>query len=298
MSTNLREADAIVTAEGILQEKTLKVEYDNGVPFISGNIVLKVSDTNTITFSTRQSSKTKKGEDNKIYGGLVTVMNEYKSIADVGEEGADRIRITNGQMRPSYMARSGREGIFYQANFYNRINAGDPVNPHADFEVEVYVDSVVPEQYTSGDKQGEETGRVIVHGWLPTYSGIEPVDLIAPKDIAEAVADLYSKGMTGKFYGDIVNSRVEKKSVTQVRIGKPKETTSVTYTNELIITGATEPYPEDDKNAFDKEAVQLAKQERETRIEEKKAQVSSNGSSNNSWQQKSAAPDTGRKLPF
>lgn len=297
MSTNLREADAIVTAEGVLQEKTLKVEYVDGIPSISGNIVLKVSDTNTITFSTKMSSKTKKGEDNKVYAGLVTVMNEYKSIADVGEENADRISIDRGQMRPAYMVKSGREGIFYQANFFNRISAGETITPHADFEIEVYIDSVVPEQYASGDKQGEETGRAVVHAWLPTYNGIEPIDLIAPKDIAEAVMDQYSKGMTVKFFGDIVNSRVEKKSVTQVKIGKPKETTSITYTNELIITGATDAY-EDEAKIFDKEAVQLAKQEREARIAEKKAQASSSSSSSNSWQQKSAAPDAGRKLPF
>ena len=296
MSTNLREADAIVSAEGILQEKTLKIEYDNGVPYISGNITIKIDDINTITFNARQSSKTKKGEPNKVYNGLVTVMNDYKSVAEVGEENADRIRINNGQLRPAYMARSGREGIFYQANFYNRVNGDEALTPHAEFEVELYIDSVIPEQYTTGDKAGEETGRAIVRGWLPTYSGIEPVDLVATADIAGDIADLYTKGTTGRFYGNIINSRIEKKTVTPVRIGKPKETTSVTYTNELVITGATEPYTEDSNKTFDKEAVQLAKQERESRIEEKKATAGSTASANGNWQQK--APDSGRKLPF
>lgn len=304
MSTNLKEGKAIVTAEGILQENTLKVEDINGVEQISGNIILKVSDTNSITFNVRQAAKIKNkrddgSDDNKSYPGLVTVMNDYKSIAKDGEEAADIVRISNGQIRPSYMVRSDREGIFYQSNFFNRVVRGESEpNFHADFEIELYVDAVVPELYKDEAHAGEETGRAIVKGWLPTYSGIEPITLIAPKEdgIAEAVMDIYTPGCTATFYGNIVNSRITKTSVIPVRIGKPKETTSTTYVNELVITGASDPYEE---NAFDREAVRLAIQERASRIEQQKAQTQNGNANNRNTGATGFTPaPSGRQLPF
>lgn len=304
MSTNLREGTAVVSAEGRLAEKNLEISKENGVDVIRGTVTIKISDTDSITFQVRSAAKKSDGkggytnEDNKTYQGLVTVYNEYKTIAEVGEENADYVRVTRGTLRPYYNVRSGREINSMSANFFNRVF--DPTDePSATFEVECYISSIVPEKYRDEDHQGEDTGRAIVKAWLPTYSGIEPIEFVAPKDYGVADAFLsgdYQPGQTVTFYGDVVNKKVVKIATIPVKIGKPKTTTSTTYTNELVITGASEP-EQDEAKAFNANAVRAAITEREARIEEQKRKDAT-GTVRPAPNGFMPAPTSGRSLPF
>ena len=90
--TNLRQADAKVVVEGYVSEKDLNiVRGDDGINSIRGSLTVKTSEDNFVRFSVICKEKTNRGTENKAYAGLVTVMNEYKSIADVGAEEADYI---------------------------------------------------------------------------------------------------------------------------------------------------------------------------------------------------------------
>ena len=93
--TNIRQAETAVKVMGILAEKNLKIEKENNIDKITGYLTIKTSDINFIRFNVNCSSKKKDGGDNSMYAGLVTVMNEYKAIADdgVGEENADKIYV-------------------------------------------------------------------------------------------------------------------------------------------------------------------------------------------------------------
>lgn len=308
MATNLKEANTNVFAEGILAEKNLKVEANGKAQIISGTITIKVSDTDTIAFRVRQASLKSDGkggykdEENKVYTSLKTVMDEYKSIAEVGEDEADRIRVANGQLAPYFNTNANRETMGYRATFFNRIGVDKKCEPKAQFDVEIFVTSIAPEVYTNGDKQGEDTGRAIVKGWMPTYNGIEPVELIAPKEdgIAEAILgdEAYQPGITTQFSGNIVNRRIEKTTETPVRIGKPKITTTVSYTNELVITGVLAPYTEDDNvnKPYDKDAIKAAIAERESRNAEAIAKAKNN--SHNSTNTSGKPASSGRSLPW
>lgn len=304
MSTNLRQATAKIAAVGVLAEKDLKLENVNGVDIISGSLTLKISDTDSIQFRVRQAAKKsdgKKGytnEDNRAFEGVKRVYDEYNSIASVGEAEADKVRIGSGQFRPYYSIQSDREVMGYQAAFFSRVPKDENVENSAEFDVELFIKAIVPEIYSNGDSQGEETGRVIVKGLMPTYDGIEPVELVAPKEdgVANAILETYAPGQTVEFFGDVINRKIEKTTTVPVRIGKPKVTTSVTYTNELVITGASEPYEDEEgkKSYYNAEAIKQAEMERKTRIEEQKAKAKNGGSKNAT----SAPASSGRKVAW
>ena len=215
---------------------------------------------------------TKAGKENLAWAGIVTVMNEYKSIAAVGAEDADKVRV-NGDIN-LYRSQNGNDVVSYKSNFFSRVVEFDDTNtPCAEFEVEMFISSILPEM----DKEGEETGRLIVSGWVPTYNGIEPIKLIADEEVASAVDSTFEPGQTVTFYGNIVNSRVETITEIPVAIGKPRREVKVSYKNELVITGASEAYEEGvtPEKPYDAGTIKAAIQERENRIEEQKNKAQS-----------------------
>lgn len=298
-STNLRQAEANVEVVGIVSENKLEEVTVDGKTSIRGELVIQTDTINFVTFNVFVNEKKDNGEVNKTYAGIKTVMNEYASIAKVGREEATKVSV-NGQIRPnSYVGKDGQVHVAVrnQSSFFNRYN-GSPEDfaPHAWFEVEMCISSIAPETYTSGENAGEETGRVIVKGWVPTYNGIEPMTLIAPVEdgIAEAVMDEYVPGNTVKFYGDIVNNRAVIEETVPVKIGKPKTKVKTIYKNEMVITNASEAYGEDSDvptpEPYDIDAIKKATVDRELRLEEEK---------NKAKKPETTAPKakTGRSLP-
>lgn len=261
--TNLRQAETSVKVTGILAEKDLKIEVEDGVKKIKGSLTLKTSDVNFIKFPVNVSEKKKDGSKSAIFDGMDTIMREYKSIADVGEDEADRIAVNNGELNLYRSKQTGKNIVSFKTNFFSRIRKED-YEPFTEFSVETYIKSIVPEV----NNEGEETGRVLVHGWIPTYSGIEPIVLVAEDEIATAVENTYESGQTVKFYGDIVNNRIETIKEIPMAIGKPRIEKKVTYRNDLVINGSSDVYEEGvtANPPYSKEAIDRAIQERENAI--------------------------------
>ena len=268
--TNLRQSTAKVECVGIVSEKDLRVVTEDGATKIQGSLTVKTDETNFIRFNVNVNEKTKNNTDNKTFAGLMTVMEEYKSIAEVGEEEADKVRV-NGDLN-IYTGQNGTI-VGYKSNFFNRLKNPDEFEPKAEFTVEVFISSIAPEV----DTDGEETGRVVVNGWTATYSGVEPVKLLAEGEIASAVDSTFEPGQTVAFYGDVVNSRVEKVTEMPVAIGKPRKDVKISYKNELIITGASEAYEEGvtPEKPYEADVIKAAIQERQNRLEEAKAKAQS-----------------------
>ena len=107
METNLRQADAKVSVCGVVSDKKLEMKTENGVRTIEGTITIKTSDTNFVQMRIRCADKKKDGTENKTFAGVMTVMNEYKAIADVGEDEADRVR-TSGKIN-LFRSQNGNE---------------------------------------------------------------------------------------------------------------------------------------------------------------------------------------------
>ena len=280
--TNLRQANTKATAIGLLTDKKLEIKTDpkTGEKHIEGTVTVKTSDKNFVTFTVYSKEKKNDKTDNKTYAGLVTVMNEFQSVVDAGDN-ADYIRV-NGQLNP-YRGQNGNEIIGYRGSFFNRIRNVENIEPEATFEVEMFIQSIVPEMGKDADGEMSETGRLKISGWVPTYNGIEPVDLIVPEDLASACEDTYEPGQTVEFYGDIINNSIEETIEKPVAFGKPKKEVRRTYINELIVTGGSEPYDGDEETdkdhvPYDRGAIEGAIAERNTAIEEAKNKAK-NGSS-------------------
>lgn len=261
--TYLREAEAKVHVAGVVAEKDFTFGTDdNGKENVTGSITIKTSDVNFLKFNVSARKLTNKNEENPSYASLKTVDEEYQSISDVGEENATRVAFT-GNLNP-YVNRNGQEVVGYRASFISRYN-GDPemFEPKAEFEVEMFIEAIVPEM----DKDGIETGRLLVKGQVPSYgNGINPITLAADGEVADGVDALFQPGQTARFLGDVVNNRITVVKEIPVAIGKPRKEVYTEFKNDMIITGASEPYAEDgvgNSAPYTRDVIERAKNEKE-----------------------------------
>ena len=291
--TNLRQANAKAFVHGVVSEKDLKVVTEEGKNKITGHLTVKTSDVNFVKFNVNVNEKTNAGTDNKTYAGIQTVMNEYKSIAEVGEEEATKVRVT-GDISP-FTGKNGEKIVSYKSNFFNRLKADEEYEPKAEFSIELFISDINPEL----DTEGVETGRTIVSGWIPTYNnGIEPIDLVAEGEVAQAIDSGFEVGQTVEFYGEIINNRIETVTEIPVKIGKPRKKVTVEIKNDLIITGASEAYEDGitPELPYDADTIQAAIQERKNRLEEVKAKAQSGTNATGNAKPSGAAH--GRSLGF
>lgn len=295
METFLRQAEAKVNVEGVVSEVELKEEFNStlGCNTITGFLTVKTSDTNFVRFNVRTNEKTKAGTENKAYNGIKTVMNEYRSISKVGEAEADKVRVS-GDLNLYHSDQNNQDIVGYKSNFFNRLN-GTNYNPHAEFDVELFISSITSEI----DKDGEETGRLLVKGWVPQYdNGVEPLTLIAPNEVADAIESTFEVGQTVRFFGDLINDRVVITREIPVAIGKPKTETHTVTKNELVITGASEAYEEDvtAEKPYSAETIKAAIQARKDRIESRKAQVAAKNAGSGRNNTRPSGASRGRTL--
>lgn len=278
----LRQAHNEVAVEGLLQEVRLEErKTGDGREFIGGEIDIEVSEGSIHTFRVFSMKLKKDGSENGIFKGLLTVKDEYLSTAKVGKESADKVRVTAGQLGINdYVGGDGQVKSYPQlsTNFINRVQANDEFSPKAEFEVELVIQSIIEET----DKEGEETGRIKLKGFVPQFGGgIAPLEFVAEGEGAEYIKDTYEKGQTVKIYGDIVNKVEITKIHEEVGFGKPKEKVKRNFVREYLITGGLEPYDEENVNTYDVKAIGKALTEREVHLEGliKKAEEKAKGGS-------------------
>jgi hypothetical protein len=194
-------------------------------------------------------------------------MNEYVSIAAAGIDAADRIRITNANIRMNeYYGQGG------QLNSYPRINASfvtkvtdlAKFNPEATFSVVFMIAAMGYET----DKDGvENPNKFKIRGILPQYGGkVDVVDFFATSpNVISAVSSYWSEKDTVKINGKLhFTSTVEEKMV-EVDFGEPRMERRTVSVSELIITGGTQT-PLDGDFAFDEDEINEALKERQANL--------------------------------
>lgn len=266
--TTLRIADNKIEIEGILVEIDSKEGVTGtGSEYLSAKLTIETAPNEHHTVEQFATKTKADGTENGLYKSLRTVVDEYQSVQEVGKEEADKVRVTNGELRVNdYVGGDGQLRSFpkFSAVFVNRVEGKDEFVPRAKFEVELVVDRVLEEI-----KDDEETGRAILHGYVPLYGGkVAPFEFKVAKDGAEYVLDNYSKGDTVFVYGDIINHTEKKVITTEAAFGADKEDIKYFTTRELVITGGTEPYDEDNPNTYDLDLIAKALNEREVYLEE------------------------------
>ena len=178
----LRQAENKVRIEGILSEINLKygsfVKNGATVDNIGGNIKVLVHQTingedvsleiPVYMFATKFTNA---GKPNPAYESIEKVMTEYVSIASgVGEAGADKIRITNGNIRMNeYYNQQGQLVSFPRVNASFVTKATGEFRPEASWSLEFAVSSM--DFVTDADGVEVEPKKLRIKVIVPQYGG-------------------------------------------------------------------------------------------------------------------------------
>ena len=278
----LRQAENRCKIEGILAEVDIKPGSftKNGqiVESIGGSIIVKV--TQKISGEEKElaipvhmfaSKLTNKGTPNPAYESIKKVADEYISIAasENGEEGADRVRITNASVRMNeYYSQDGRLISFprINASFVQRIAKAD-CKPEATYTAEFVVAAKNEELNANGDP----TGRYRIDAIIPQYGGkVDVVPMFAQSEgVISAVSTYWEVGDTVKANGRLDFSATTETTIEEVDFGEPVEKTRTINRSDLIITGGSQ-VPLEGDYAFDNAEIQSALAERKIRLEKQK----------------------------
>lgn len=278
----MRESLNKINIVGKLVENGLAIKESVKGTFIAGMLSVEVAPNNIIQVNFIANEKKKDGGVNKVFASLNTVRQEYESVAQVGEENADLVKISGGRIEVNDFYTNDMELITVNrlgGSFVNRLTRAEECK--ATFQAEVYINDIIEEIV-----QDDSTGRMIILGYGIGYADkLIPMKLIVPEKLAKDVNRIYNVGDTAVFSGKIkyISTPVEK--VTETAFGDPIVNQYTKTSKELIITGGQEPATE---TAYEDKEIKAAKKVREsmladlkTAAEEKKKGL---GGNNNNTQ--------------
>ena len=276
----LRQAKNEVFIEGILSEISLQygsyTKDGKTIENIGGDIKIKTSQV--INGQEKQleipvylfANKLKKdGNPNPAFTSIEKVKNEFVSIAVAGEDKADRVRISKGDIRMNEFYNKNGALTSYpriHATFVSKVNASD-YKPDAKCSIEL----VVASKEYEVDKDGNETGRYKVMGIVPQYG--DKVDIIpfycVSEGVINAVSEYWSENDTFEAVCKLNFTSTTETTLTEVDFGEPVEKTRTINVSEIIITGGSQT-PLEGEFAYDINAVQRGLDRRAAHLEEQK----------------------------
>ena len=277
-----------VKIEGILSEIDMKYTsyMKDGVSqdAISGTIKVRVNQVIDgkeveleVPVSVFSNKYTKEGKVNGAYESLERVMNEYVSIAKVGIEAADRVRINGAQIRMNeYYNQNGTLVSFPRINatFINKISASE-CKPEATFVTTF----VVGKAGYAVDADGvEDTSCYKIKAILPQWGQtVDVVEFIArTPSVIDAVSSYWQEGDTVKASGRLNFSSRTEVTYQEVDFGEP------------ILTGGSATPLEGDF-AYDADEIREALAKRTAKLEADKVKKASQAKSSTK-----AAPAAGK----
>ena len=287
-NTTLKALKNTVDVIGRVKEVNLELGTTrDGKENIKGNVVVLVEES--VNGETRShdirvrvySNKFKRdGNINGLYTGYETVMNEYKSIADVGDKKeADLVHVHGSLELNEYISQDGTKRSSNQVSgkFFNRITTDDVKKrrgPKAVATVEAVVEGIKDEL----DQDGLPSGNKKLSAFNVDFFGelrenskpVIPFEAIVPENLADAFDDLYDTGDTGKFSLKINNYAEEatEEDVQEVSgFGSTEGLSEVkrNFVNNMEVIGGTEAYQE--PRAYNDEQIEEAKQFRQKAID-------------------------------
>ncbi len=278
----LKQAENSVKIEGILSEIDLKAgsSSKNGktIEYIGGSIKVRVNqmlngvntelDIPVFMFANKYKND---GGPNPAYASIERVMNEYVSIAAGGMDAADRVRITNANIRMNeYYGQTGNLNSYprINASFVTKVTDMTKFTPEATFSTVFMIAAMGYET----DKDGVQIdNRFKIRGILPQYGGkVDVVDFYATTpSVIDAVSSYWSEKDTVKINGKLNFTSVVEEKMVEVDFGEPRMERRTVSVSELIITGGTQTPLEGDF-AFDEDEINEALKERQSRLAEMK----------------------------
>ena len=306
----LESKENSVKIEGILSEIDLEtgsyVKDGKTVEKIGGSIKVRVNqmlngvetelDIPVYMFANKLTNKS---TPNPAYASIERVMNEYKSIAAVGIDAADRVRITGANIRMNEYYGQGDKLNSYpriNASFVTKVTDMSKYNPEASFSAIFAIGSMGYET----DKDGVEVAdRYKIRGIMPQYGGsVDVIDFFATSpNVIDAVSSYWEQGDTVKINGKLnFTSKTEEKLV-EVDFGEPRVERKTISVSELIITGGSQTPLEGDF-AFDMDEIQAALEARQARLAKLKAKAKAKDGKSAPKAAPKAAPKKAMDLGF
>ena len=281
----LKQAENSVKIEGILSEIDLKTgtTTKNGktIEYIGGSIKVRVTQTingqevdldiPVFMFSNKLKND---GNPNPAYDSIHRVMTEYTSIAAGGMDAADRIRITNANIRMNeYYGQTGNLNSYprINASFVTKVTDLSKFNPEASFSVVFMIAAMGYET----DRDGVQIeNRFKIRGILPQYGGkVDVVDFYATNpNVIDAVSSYWSEKDTVKINGKLNFTSTIEERMVEVDFGEPRMERRTVSVSELIITGGTQT-PLDGEFAYDEDEIASALHDRQAYLAELKTKA-------------------------
>lgn len=254
--------DAVIN-EGKLQD---------GRKYKRANLTIRVTqtyggreETSEIPVSMFAAQYTQQNKPNPGYAQIEDLA-EMKTAQVVGIDNADTVRISGANLRENnFVSRNSGQLIHgWQLNT-SFISAGG-TSDVASFVIDVYIMDMKPET----DREGEETGRLLIKGGIVQYQGkLDVVDFIVENpDTADYIERNWNIDDTVEVRGRIRVTAIEDKpKANESSWGEDVPETSTRTVRELIITkGSDEPYEEE--FAYDKTDIKKAFNVRKAMIEQ------------------------------
>lgn len=285
MAVELKELKGnALTVVGTLSEVSLELGTDkNNEEIIKGSIRVQVKQNdkvNVITFNVYNRKFTNKGNENKLYAGMKTVMEEYVSLQDTNgdEEKADRVSV-NGDLSYNVYSPDGEivnESNRFRATTLHRVNDKKGLEDGAFGQIPAVIESYEEEL----DNEDNPTGLYKVKALTVGYNGRvgRVMDLKVKEDLIGDMQGFFPEGSTGMLYYNILNYVVVKKqNVDNDGGGSFGEIHEVVQTNsyvrQLLVTGG-KPL---DNSDLDLSEEQVQKAHEELRKQRTEAISRSNG---------------------
>jgi len=269
----LKEGMNEVFIEGVLSEKIVR-EFDNGA--IAGEFVIEApitigaeDFTSLIPVSFYATPETKAGKPNPAYKSVKNIIDNEKSLAEVGGDydKASRIRLPKGSLAENmFLSQDGRFVSFarIKGSFFNTVKLTD-CEPQATFKVKLIVGSIADEIMKDGDEEFE-TGRIVVTGFVVQYNGqLDEIKLIVQnKKHIDIVTKGWRVGETVNVTGFIkyTTKEVTEASDEEDSFGEPMVTTTTRRVREFVISGGSGTSVE----GYEEEDIAAARKERKARI--------------------------------
>ncbi|NBK99163.1 MAG: hypothetical protein EOM50_14320 [Erysipelotrichia bacterium] len=266
---------------GFLSEKNLEIVDDKferdgktiQCKTVKGEIVVS---TDNGDFKLRVFSRSKKGdgEDNKMFKGFETIANTYISKVDVAKDSSLTADIISCSVRVQcndYVAQDGtvKSGVQIGLQNANRVNG--EVEHSTDVDMVGIIRSIKPET----NKDGEETGRLVVEFVTIGYNGnAEPLTVYVEEDLASDFEDMYEAGQTCELYCSLAMKRVGgEDNKGEAKFGRKAKVRSGFDVLEIQVVGGEEPYDEEDvdengnSKAYDMDTLKKLMSDRQIMLE-------------------------------
>ena len=255
----LRQAENKVRIEGILSEINLKygsfVKNGATVDNIGGNIKVLVHQTINNEDVTLEipvymfaTKFTNAGKPNPAYESIQTVMTEFVSIASgAGEAGADKIRITNGNIRMNeYYNQQGQLVSFPRVNASFVSKATGDFRPEASWSLEFAVSSM--DFVTDADGVEVEPKKLRIKVIVPQYGGkVDTMEFYATNPrVIDAITSYWENQKTYSAKGRLNFTSTTREIIEECDFGEPDVHVQTVSVSELIVTKGTQSAMEDD----------------------------------------------------